>query len=106
MELVCILSCSLSLIYHFLYIKGGFGVSGFEAGAAGFGAGAGAGFAQGAGGGYGSSSYESSSYSSSSGGAAGLGGFDAVGAAFQSADSNKDGRLDASEFNQFVQGGL
>jgi len=92
------------LIYHFLYIKGGFGVSGFEAGGAGFGAGAG--FAQGAGGGFGSSSYESSSFSSSSGGAGGLAGFDAVGAAFQSADSNKDGRLDASEFNQFVQGCL
>ncbi|CAF1617593.1 unnamed protein product, partial [Adineta ricciae] len=61
----------------------------------------------GAAGGFSSSSYESSSFSSGAGGAAGgLTGFDAVGAAFNSADTNKDGRLDAQEFNKFVQGGL
>lgn len=64
----------------------------------------GAGFEGGAaGGGFSSSSYESSSFSSGSGGAAG---FDVVGAAFNQADANKDGRIDAGEFNQFIQGGL
>ena len=91
----------LSLIYYFLYIKGGFGVAGLEAGLAG-----GAGFGESAGGGYGASSYESSSFSSSSGGAVGASGFDAVGTAFGNADTNRDGRLDAGEFNQFIQGGL
>jgi hypothetical protein len=54
-------------------------------------------------GGFGSSSYESS-FSSSSGGAAG--GVDIAAAAFNSADANKDGRLDSQEFGTFVQGGL
>ncbi|MEW5208231.1 hypothetical protein AB0854_29505, partial [Bacillus cereus] len=67
--------------------------------------------AGGVGGGYGASSYESSSYSSSTGGAGGVGavggaGFDLAGAAFNSADSNRDGVLSSGEFNNFVQGGL
>jgi hypothetical protein len=94
---VCVLFCSLSDVF-ILYIKGG---AGFDAGFAG---GAGAGFGEAAGGGFGSSSFESSSSSFSSGG--GAGGFDVAGAAFNSADTNRDGRLDAGEFSKFVQGGL
>jgi hypothetical protein len=76
---------------------GGAGVVGLEAGLAG-----------GVGAGYGASSYESSSFSSSAGGVGGGvgGGFDVAGAVFNSADTNKDGRLDATEFNNFAQGGL
>jgi len=80
------------------------------------GAGLEAGFGGEAGGSFGSSSFESSSFSSGAGGAglvggAGFGGasgagFDVAGASFSSADTNKDGRLDAAEFNKFVQGGL
>ncbi|CAF5151439.1 unnamed protein product, partial [Rotaria sp. Silwood1] len=100
-------------------------VGGAGAGLAG---GAGLGVAGGLGGGY-SSSYESS-YLSGAGGAEGYGvglgvggvglgvggaglgvggtgaGFDAAAASFNSADINKDGRLDAGEFQKFVQGGL
>jgi hypothetical protein len=100
---VCVLFCSLSDVF-ILYIKGG---AGFDAGFAG---GAGAGFGEAAGGGFGSSSFESSSSSFSSGGGGGAsfgaGGFDVAGAAFNSADTNRDGRLDAGEFSKFVQGGL
>lgn len=71
----------------FFYIKGGYSVEGGLAGGAGFG----------------SSSFESS-YSSSSSGA--VGGTDVAGAAFNAADTNKDGVLSAGEFNNFVQGGL
>lgn len=80
----------------FVSIKGGFGLDAGLAGGAGLIAGGGAGF--------GGSSFESSSFSSSSGGAAG--GFDAAGAAFNAADTNKDGVLSAGEFSNFVQGGL
>lgn len=83
----------LSLIYYFLYIKGGVGLD--------------AGVVGGVGGGYGESSYESSSYSSSAGGVGGVaGGVDVAGATFNSADTNRDGRLDSAEFKNFVQGGL
>jgi len=44
-----------------------------------------------------------SSFSSSTGGASGI---DVAAATFNSADANRDGRLDAGEFNRFVQGGL
>jgi len=90
---------------------GGLSGAGLEVGLGG-GAGSleGAGFSGGAGGGYGgSSSYESSSFASSSGvggGVGGGGGFDLASAAFQSADTNQDGGLSATEFNKFVQGGL
>ncbi|CAF4402988.1 unnamed protein product, partial [Rotaria sordida] len=83
----------------------------------------------GVGGGY-SSGFESASYSSGVGGAEGYGvglghggagigvgggagagfgggaGFDLATASFNSADTNRDGRLDAGEFQKFVQGGL
>jgi hypothetical protein len=75
---------------------GGLVAGGYEAGLAG-----------GLGGGLSSSSYES--YSSSGGVGGGLvggAGFDVAAAAFNSADTNKDGALDAGEFNRFVQGGL
>jgi len=75
-----------------------------------------AGLVGGVGGGYGESSYESSSYSSSAGGAGGAvgglsggaaaAGIDVGAATFNSADTNRDGRLDSAEFNKFVQGGL
>lgn len=87
----------LSVIYCFLSIKGGVGLEGGVSGSADL--------VGGASGGFGGSSYESSSYSSSSGGGVG-GGFDVASAAFNSADTNKDGSLSASEFNNFVQGGL
>ena len=99
-------------------ISGGVAGAGFESG-----------LAEGAGGAYSSSSYESgfsssvgggavgladgranfgsaSSYESSSYGATGGAGFDVVAAAFNSADKNKDGSVDANEFKQFYQGGL
>jgi len=68
-------------------------------------------FAGGVGGGYGAFESSSSSFSSGAGGAgagAGFGGagFDVAAAAFNSADTNKDGSLSAQEFNNFVQGGL
>jgi len=59
--------------------------------------GGGSGLAGGAGGSY------DSSFSSSTGGASGV---DVAAATFNSADTNRDGRLDAGEFNRFVQGGL
>ena len=61
-------------------------------------------FASGIGGGFGSSSYESASYGS--GGIIGGSGFDVAAAAFNNADKNKDGSVDANEFKQFYQGGL
>jgi len=92
---------------------GGFGGAGLEGGLSGSaglvgGAGfvGGADLVGGASGGYGSSSYESSSYSSTGGVGGATGGFDVASAAFNSADTNKDGSLNASEFNNFVQGGL
>ena len=33
-------------------------------------------------------------------------GFNVLGASFSAADTNRDGRLDQSEFQQFIQGGL
>jgi len=48
-----------------------------------------------------SAGYESSSFGSSS-----AGGFDAVAAGFNTADVNKDGRLDQNEFRQFYAGGV
>ncbi len=33
-------------------------------------------------------------------------GFDVAGASFTAADTNRDGRLDQAEFQQFVQGGI
>ena len=90
---------------------GGYGASSYESSSfsSGVGGGAGgygadAGFSSGAGGSggqYGAGSYESSSYSSG-----GAGGFDAATAAFNNADRNKDGTVDANEFKQFYQGGL
>lgn len=66
--------------------------------------------AGGAGAGFGASSYEASSSYSSTGGVGGVGvggaGFDVAAAAFNSADTNKDGSLSSQEFNNFVQGGL
>lgn len=56
-------------------------------------------------GGYGGSSYESSSYGVGGGATSGSG-FDVVAAAFNNADKNKDGSVDANEFKQFYQGGL
>ena len=32
-------------------------------------------------------------------------GFDLLGASFKAADTNRDGRLDRGEFEQFIQGG-
>jgi len=80
------------------YSAGGAG----GAGGAGFGAEASFGGAGGAGGFGGASSYESSSYSSGGG----AGGFDVAAAAFRSADANRDGAVDQTEFKQFFQGGL
>jgi len=91
------------------YSSGGAGgADGFSAGGAG-GFGGEASFGGGQGGGFSSSSYESSSFSSgggAAGGAGGAGGFDVIAAAFNSADKNKDGTVDANEFKQFYQGGL
>jgi len=80
---------------------GGVGATGLDAGLVSGGLGAGL-----VGGGLGGSSYESSSFSSSTGGVGGTAGFDVTGTAFNNADTNKDGRLDSGEFNNFVQGGL
>jgi hypothetical protein len=73
-------------------------------GGAGYGAGAGAGYGAGAGAGYGAgaSSFESSSYGVSGG----VGGFDPVVAAFSNADTNKNGSIDRTEFQNFFQQGL
>jgi len=83
---------------------------GAQAGGAGLGLEAGfVGGAEGASGGYGASSYESSFSSSAGGVGGGYGGgagFDVAGAAFNNADTNKDGSLSTSEFNNFAQGGL
>lgn len=54
--------------------------------------------------GYSSQSFSSSSSYGAEGGASG--GFDVAGASFNSADTNRDGRLDQGEFQRFVQGGL
>lgn len=51
-------------------------------------------------------SFESSFSSSTGGASGGASGVDVAAAAFNAADSNRDGRLDAGEFNRFVQGGL
>lgn len=56
--------------------------------------------------GYSSQSFSSSSNYGAEGGASGGGGFDLASASFNSADTNRDGRLDQGEFQRFVQGGL
>jgi hypothetical protein len=88
--------------------------SGVGGGAGGYSVGGGAGgysvdggLVAGGGGAFNTSSYESASYGSGgAGGGGAAGGFDVAAAAFNSADKNKDGNVDANEFKQFYQGGL
>jgi hypothetical protein len=82
------------------YESSSYSSGGGYGGDVGFAGGYGGDLGGGYGGGFGSSSFESSSYGG------GSSGFDVVGAAFRSVDTNSDGSIDRDEFNRFFQQGL
>ncbi len=86
-------------------VGGGGGAGGYSVGGGAGGYSVDGGLVAGGGGAFNTSSYESASYGSGGAGGA-AGGFDVAAAAFNSADKNKDGNVDANEFKQFYQGGL